>query len=674
MLELNASWHSAAAAHQLDLNTYSNQKPDIIMSSHTHSRHWDRRRRWSAAVQSSHGNSSVLIVGSEAKQTGRASGGRGHSCVQDDDGDDDASVLTFDTFATEATDTPPNGRTSSRISSRSVGLPEGTGAAVAASGAQTTANNENAANAPAAAPVTPEKDAAAKSGEEVHAVQAESSPCTFITCSSSTDAAASVSLLSPDGNDDEEKAPRLVGSDAEAASAEAGFIQDEQEEAATAAATEGAEEATSDVTPERQRAERIAAADAESLRLEQQTMRPSPVSPSSANGISRELLSIASSDGDVGSGNGMHVFEEDTNFDDFGGDPDADGREEEEEKDGGALDEDTNGDDFGELLDSDKYEEEEQGGALDGFAEVSAISTSTTTTPTSIAWLAAAASASASASASRYGPEAAPKPRRDVSDAISNLSERMNQAWSSATSSPPPPRHPKESKTEEEAAGGFDNEESSEQMVDSLPRPDHLQGHCYRRDDSDAVSAAPSVASSATPVTGTGTRAVSFLFDTTGSADAPSVLSCGSNAEEEDGTAAFGERFGGVELSGFAQLEPEMARDLAISGNIIPSTLVSGAEYDATKATSSIDIEVGSMGEVEVFAPDISGRSAPKNRTMDCRPSGPSDGSSRVSRTLAKVMPSGGCSVKPVHALFLLVPIVCVLLYLCYAYLVGPNL
>ena len=643
------------------------------MASHTHSRHWDRRRRWSAAVQSSHGNSSVL-VGSEAKHTHRASGGRGHTYVHDDS-DDDVSVLTFDTFATEATNTPPNDRTSSRISSRSVGLPKSTGAAVAANGAQTTANNENATNAPAAALVTPEKDAAA-SGEEV---QAESSPCTFITCSSSTDAAALVSLLSPDGDDDEEKAPRLVGSDADAASAEAGIIQEGQEETATAAAKEGAEEATSAVSPERQRADRVAAAEAESLHLEQLTLRPSPVSPSLANGIhvSHELLSIASSDDDVGSGNGLHVFEEDTNFDDFGGDPDADGREEEEEKEGGALDEDTNVDDFGEFLDSDNYEGEEQGGALDGFAEVSTIAASTTTTPTSIAWLAAAASASASASASRYGPEAAPKPRRDVSDAISNLSERMNQAWSSATSSSPPPRHPKKGGVEEEAAGGFDNEESSEQMVDSLPRPDHLQGHCYRRDDSDAVSAAPSlrsVASSATPVTGAGTRAVSFLFDTTGSADAPSVLSCGSNAKEEDGTAAFGERFGGVELSGLAQLEPEMARDLTISGNIIPSTLVSRMEYDATCATSSIDIEVGSMGEVEVFAPNISGRPAPKNRTMDCRPSRPSDGSSRVSRTLAKVMPSGGCSVKPVHALFLLVPIVCVLLYLCYAYLVEPNL
>ena len=168
-------------------------------------------------------------------------------------------------------------------------------------------------------------------------------------------------------------------------------------------------------------------------------------------------------------------------------------------------------------------------------------------------------------------------------------------------------------------------------------------------------------------MTGAGTRAVSFLFDTTG-ADAPSALSGGSNAEEEDDTAAFGERFGGVELSGLARLEPEMARDLTIAGNIFPTTLKSSV-------TSSIDIEVGSMGEVEAVAPKISGRPIPKNPTTDCRPSGPSDGSSsRVSRTLAKLMPNGGCSVKPVHALFVLIPIVCVLLYLCYAYLVEPHL
>ena len=576
--------------------------------------------------------------------------GRGQSYRHDDD---DASVLTFDTFATEATDTPPNYRTSSSISSRSVNLParKSIGTAVAANGAKTTSaiEIENANNA-AAALVTPEKDAAAKSEEEVHA---ESSPCTFITCCSSTDAAAPAS---PDG--DEEKAPRLVSSDAEAA-------------ASAAAAKEGAEEATSAViSPELQRAERIAAAEAESLRLEHPTLRPSPVSSLSANGISQELLSIASSDDDVGSGTGMYVFEEDDS-DNLG---DQDAYDHEEEEQGGAIDEATKVDDFGELLDSDNHEEEEQGGALDGLAEVSRITTSTTTTPTSIAWLAAAASASASASASRYGPEAAPKPRRDViSDAISNLSEGMNQAWTNsavATSSPPT------GGSEEEEAGDFANEESSEHMADALPRPDHLQGHSYRRDDSDAVSAAPSlrsVASSATPVTGAGTRAVSFLFDTTGSAYAPSALSSSSNAEEEDGTAAFGERIGGVELSGLAHFEPEMARDLT-AGSIFPTTLQSRVEYDAT-CTSSIDIEVGSMGEVEAFAPKISGRPTPKNPTMNCRPSGPSDGSSgRVSRTLAKLIPSGGCSVKPVHALFVLIPIVCVLLYLCYAYLVEPNL
>ena len=571
----------------------------------SHSRHWDRRRRWSAAVQSSHGNNSSVLVGSEAKHTHRASVGRGHSHIHDGD---DASVVTF---ATEATDTPPNYRTSSNISS------------LVANGAKTTVNNENATAA--AALVTPEKDAAA-SEEEVHA---ESSPCTFITCCSSTDAAASVS-------------PGVE---------------------------KGVEEAISGIiTPERQRAERIAAAEAESLRLEHPTLRPSPVSSLSANGISQELLSIASSDDDVGSGTGMYVFEEDDS--DNLGDLDADDREEEEEQ-GGA---DTKVDDFGELLDSDNHEEEEQGGALDGLAEVSRITTSTTTTPTSIAWLAAAASASASASASRYGPEAAPKPRRDViSDAISNLSEGMNQAWTNsavATSSPPT------GGSEEEEAGDFANEESSEHMADALPRPDHLQGHSYRRDDSDAVSAAPSlrsVASSATPVTGAGTRAVSFLFDTTGSAYAPSALSSSSNAEEEDGTAAFGERIGGVELSGLAHFEPEMARDLT-AGSIFPTTLQSRVEYDAT-CTSSIDIEVGSMGEVEAFAPKISGRPTPKNPTMNCRPSGSGDGSSgRVSRTLAKLMPSGGCSVKPIHALFVLIPIVCVLLYLCYAYLVEPNL
>ena len=256
--------------------------------------------------------------------------------------------------------------------------------------------------------------------------------------------------------------------------------------------------------------------------------------------------------------------------------------------------------------------------------------------------------------------------RRSIDDAIANLSEKMFSAVSSAL----PPRHP--------------STEADRKVVEALPLPDYLPGY-YGRKDSDA-SAAPSlrsVASSATPVAGAGTRDVSSLWDT--GVDALSALSGGTNTKEED-KSAFGDS-GGVELSNLDRFEPEMARDLNLGGNPFHTTLKSRAmEYDAT---SNIDIEVGSMGEVEVFSPKISGRPTKdsgggrkKDPFMDCSPSSSSNG--RTSRTLAKLMPSGCCSwcqripcpqkAKPVHALFLLIPIISVMLYLCYVYFVQPNL
>ena len=256
--------------------------------------------------------------------------------------------------------------------------------------------------------------------------------------------------------------------------------------------------------------------------------------------------------------------------------------------------------------------------------------------------------------------------RRSIDDAIANLSEKMFSAVSSAL----PPRHP--------------STEADHKVAESLPLPDYLPGY-YSQKDSDA-SAAPSlrsVASSATPVAGAGTRDVSSLWDT--GVDAPSALSGGATNEEND-KLTFGDS-GGVELSNLDRFEPEMARDLKLAGDAFRTTLKSrGMEHDAT---SSIDIEVGSMGEVEVFSPKISGRPTKNNGGkrkkdpfMDCSPS--SSSSSRASRTLAKLMPSGCCSwcrripcpqkAKPVHALFLLIPIVSVMLYLCYVYFVQPNL
>ena len=256
--------------------------------------------------------------------------------------------------------------------------------------------------------------------------------------------------------------------------------------------------------------------------------------------------------------------------------------------------------------------------------------------------------------------------RRSIDDAIANLSEKMFSAVSLAL----PPRHP--------------STEADHKVVEALPLPDYLPGY-YGRKDSDA-SAAPSlrsVASSATPVAGAGTRDVSSLWDT--GVDALSTLSGGTNTKEED-KSAFGDS-GGVELSNLDRFEPEMARDFNLGGNPFHTTLKSRAmEYDAT---SSIDIEVGSMGEVEVFSPKISGRPTKdsgggrkKDPFMDYSPSSSSNG--RTSRTLAKLMPSGCCSwcqrilcpqkAKPVHALFLLIPIISVMLYLCYVYFVQPNL
>ena len=245
--------------------------------------------------------------------------------------------------------------------------------------------------------------------------------------------------------------------------------------------------------------------------------------------------------------------------------------------------------------------------------------------------------------------------RRSIDGAIANLSERMFSAVSSAL----PPRHP--------------STEAESKVVDSHPLPKTLPDY-HGRKDSDASDAAPSlrsVASSATPVAGAGTRDVSSLWDTC--VDAPSALDGGATAEEED-KLTFGHS-GGVELSNLDRLEPEMARDLHVSGNAFHTTLKGRAtEYDAT---SSIDIEVGSRGEVEVFSPKISGRHTKdnggereKHPLMDCSLSS-SSSRGRASRTLAKLMPS---RCRPVHALFLLIPIVSVMLYLCYTYFVEPNL
>ena len=236
-----------------------------------------------------------------------------------------------------------------------------------------------------------------------------------------------------------------------------------------------------------------------------------------------------------------------------------------------------------------------------------------------------------------------------------------------AVSSALPPRHP--------------STEADHKVAESLPLPDYLPGYYGRKD-----SAAPSlrsVASSATPVAGAGTRDVSSLWDT--GVDAPSAMNGGATNEEND-KLTFGDS-GGVELSNLDRFEPEMTRDLNLAGDAFHATLKSrGMEYDAT---SSIDIEVGSMGEVEVFSPKISGRPSKdsgggwkKDPFMDYSPSSSSSG--RASPTLAKLMPSGCCSwcrripcpqkAKPVHALFLLIPIISVMLYLCYVYFVQPNL
>ena len=177
-------------------------------------------------------------------------------------------------------------------------------------------------------------------------------------------------------------------------------------------------------------------------------------------------------------------------------------------------------------------------------------------------------------------------------------------------------------------------------------------------------------------------------------ADASSGLSGGADDDaDDDAQTAFedsdGCEGGGLALASLDRLEPERARDFhgTGAGAAFHTALKSGTDQGAT---SSIDIEVGSVGEVKVFAPKISGRPRKDpgggrggDPFMDRSPSNSSGGSGRVCRTVAKLIPTGSCSwccripcpqkVKPVHALFLLIPIVIVMLYLCYVYFVQPN-
>ena len=271
-------------------------------------------------------------------------------------------------------------------------------------------------------------------------------------------------------------------------------------------------------------------------------------------------------------------------------------------------------------------------------------------------------------------------PLNDDDDAVSNLSDRINEA----AASPLPPLPPKKDR-----ADSFDNE--CQRVIDYLPRPEHSP-RMHHSIDSEVSAALShnSMASSATPVTGIATRNVSSLWDRP---DTPPATDVNENeyCPQQDGldleSAALGVGLAGL----IGHPTPEMAAhaDLGEAHRAFESSLKAARNDDVDRDTSSsvdMAVEVGSMGGAN--SSKISFGQANQDSFMDYEdPTSSADrpSSSKRSQRL-KIVPahylsrcsSGCCSsmscpkMKPVYWLLLAIPLLAIMLYLCYFFFVKP--
>jgi len=273
-------------------------------------------------------------------------------------------------------------------------------------------------------------------------------------------------------------------------------------------------------------------------------------------------------------------------------------------------------------------------------------------------------------------------PLKDDDDVVSNLSDRINEA----AASPQPPLPPKK-----DGADSFDNE--YQRVIDTLPRPEHYP-RMHHRIDSEASAALShnSMASSATPVTGIATRDVSNQWDRP---DTPPASDVNENEyyPHQDGldleSAALGVGLAGL----IGHPTPEMAAsaDLGGSHRSFESSLKAARNYDFDRDTSSsvdMAVEVGSMGGVN--ASRISVGQAKQDSSMDYEdPTSFADRPSSSKRSQrVKIVPAhylsrcrSGCfssmscpKMKPVYWLLLAIPVIAVMLYLCYFFFVQPAI